>query len=236
MSSLLWVDDSQLELIFSLYSWIANYQIVMISFINSNSVVRSAAGCAGCQFHVFVFFNLSWKLWWALLWFFLLSYFLVIRRCYSRCVVVVFCDISWVICYLSCWYCFDKQRHLAGNFRGVRGRLCWIFKFRLRFFLVSAGVSFQIAYCRAICFFALVEIWFVDTYLNIYLCFSCVFIYDSRLLNSNNFLFVSVIPVGASDRLAGLLIRTWWQGWDWTRDLTAISSMVPLWVFIGNRL
>jgi hypothetical protein len=33
-------------------------------------------------------------------------------------------DISWVICYLSCWYCFDKQWHLAGNFRGVKGRLC----------------------------------------------------------------------------------------------------------------
>ncbi len=29
----------------------------------------------------------------------------------------------------------DKQRHLAGNFRGVSGRLCWIFKFCLDFFL-----------------------------------------------------------------------------------------------------
>ena len=38
---------------------------------------------------------------------------------------------------------FDEERHLAGDFRGVSGRLCWIFKFCLRFFLVSAGVSFQ---------------------------------------------------------------------------------------------
>jgi len=30
-----------------------------------------------------------------------------------------------------------------------------------------------------------------------------------RLLISNNFLFVSAIPVGLSDRLAGLLNRTW---------------------------
>ena len=35
-----------------------------------------------------------------------------------------FCGISWIICYLSCLYYFDKQRHLAGNFRGGRGRLC----------------------------------------------------------------------------------------------------------------
>jgi hypothetical protein len=59
---------------------------------------------------------------------------------------------------------FDKQRHLAGNFRGVRRRLCWIFKFCLGFFSVSAGVSFQLAYCRAICFFALVEIRLVNTF------------------------------------------------------------------------
>jgi hypothetical protein len=32
-----------------------------------------------------------------------------------------------------------------------------------------------------------------------------VFMFNLRLLISNNFLFVSVIPVGPSDRLAGLL-------------------------------
>jgi hypothetical protein len=31
------------------------------------------------------------------------------------------------------------------------------------------------------------------------------------LLNYNSFLPVSAVPVGASDRLAELLNRTWWQ-------------------------
>ncbi len=47
---------------------------------------------------------------------------------------------------------FDKQRHLAGNFRGVSGRLCWIFNFvcvSSWYLLVS---SFSVAYCRAILF------------------------------------------------------------------------------------
>ena len=60
MSSLLWVDNSQLELaLFSLYSWFANYQIVMISFINSN-MCRSIC-CWPCWllFRVLVFLNLS---------------------------------------------------------------------------------------------------------------------------------------------------------------------------------
>jgi hypothetical protein len=42
----------------------------------------------------------------------------------------------------------------------------------------------------------------------IFLCFRFIL----RLLISNNFLSVSVIPVGASDRLAGLLNRPWWRG------------------------
>ncbi len=41
--------------------------------------------------------------------------------------------------------------------------------------------------------------------------FSCVSIFILGLLSSNNFLFVSAIPVGALDRLAELLNRTWWQ-------------------------
>ena len=94
-----------------------------------------------------------------------------------------------------------------------------------RYLLVS---RFSLAYCRAICFFALVEILLWILILNIYPCVSCVSVFILRLLISNNFLFVSVIPVGASDRLAELLNRTWWQEWGWTRDLTATSSMVPL--------
>ncbi len=59
--------------------------------------------------------------------------------CFPR-VAVALISFSWITCYLSL---FDKQRHLAGNFRGVSGRLCWIFKFCLVSFSVSAGVSFQ---------------------------------------------------------------------------------------------
>jgi hypothetical protein len=32
------------------------------------------------------------------------------------------------------------------------------------------------------------------------------------VVNYNNFLFVSAVPVGASDRPAELLNRTWWRG------------------------
>ncbi len=73
----------------------------------------------------------------------------------------------------------DKQRHLAGNFRDVSGRLCWIFKFCLRFFswylLVS---SFSVTFCRAILFLRtgrnlLCEYFF----LNIYPCFSYIFFF-----------------------------------------------------------
>jgi hypothetical protein len=71
---------------------------------------------------------------------------------------------------------------------------------------------FSLVYCRAICFFALVEIRFVNAYPEYLSCvFSCVSVFILRLLSSNNFLFVSAIPVGALDRLAELLNRIWWQ-------------------------
>ena len=81
----------------------------------------------------------------------------------------------------------DKQRHLAGNFRGVSGRLCWIFKFCLRFFLVSAGVSFQsgnllLRTGRNFDFGIFV--------LNIYFCVSCVFVLILILSRFNNFPFL----------------------------------------------
>ncbi len=77
-----------------------------------------------------------------------------------------------------------------------------------RYLLVS---RFSLAYCRAICFshwqkFQL-RIFWVD-----YSCVNFVFLFNLRLLISNNFLFVSVIPDGLQDRLAGLLSRTWWRG------------------------
>ncbi|MFN9941255.1 MAG: hypothetical protein ACK56I_17425, partial [bacterium] len=62
-----------------------------------------------------------------------------------------------------------------------------------------------------ICFFALVEFRFVNAYPECLSCDFCVSVFSLGLLSSNNFLFVSAIPVGASDRLAELLNRTWWQ-------------------------
>ncbi len=70
---------------------------------------------------------------------------------------------------------------------------------------------FSLVYCRAICFFALVEFRFVNAYPECLSCDFCVSVFILRLLSSNNFLFVSAIPVGASDRLAELLNRTWWK-------------------------
>ncbi len=49
-----------------------------------------------------------------------------------HCVAFVFESFVWIACHVIL---FDKQRHLAGNFRGVSGRLCWIFKFCLDFLL-----------------------------------------------------------------------------------------------------
>ena len=78
-----------------------------------------------------------------------------------------------------------------------------------RYLLVS---RFSLAYYRAICFFALVEILVENIYSEFLILVIFVLLFNLRLLISNNFLSVSVIPVGASDRLAGLLNRIWWQG------------------------
>ena len=73
-----------------------------------------------------------------------------IGGCYFSCVIVVSVIFFWISCHLSL---FDKQRHLAGNFRGVSGRLCWIFKFLSGFLSQYLLVScFSVAYCRAILF------------------------------------------------------------------------------------
>ncbi len=78
-----------------------------------------------------------------------------------------------------------------------------------RYLLVS---RFSLAYCRAICFFALVEILVENIYSEFFILVIFVLLFNLRLLISSNFHFVSVIPVGASDRLAGLWNRTWWRG------------------------
>ncbi len=130
---------------------------------------------------------------------------------------------------------FDKQRHLAGNFWSVSCRLCWIFKLWLGFPYLLV-YRFSLAYCRAICFFALVEIWFMNAFSEHLSLFFICFRFILRLLMFNNFFFiVSAILVGVSDRLAGLLNRLWWRGWDWMMALMETFLMVPLWVSIGNR-
>jgi len=59
------------------------------------------------------------------------------------------------------------------------------------------------------CFYALVEICFVNIFSEYLFLFSLHF-FILWLLTYNSFLSVSAVPVGASDRLAGLLNRTWW--------------------------
>ena len=64
---------------------------------------------------------------------------------------------------------------------------------------------FSLAYFRTICFFALVE----TRVVKFYFCDLCVAVSSLRFVGLTIFLFVSVILVGLSDRLAGLLNRTW---------------------------
>ncbi len=91
MSSLLWVDNSQLELTLFLcyFPWIANYQIVMVSFINSNTC-RSIC-CWLCWLLIFVYAcsNLGWRIYWSLLWVIWFRHFLIIGR-------VLFFFVLWV--------------------------------------------------------------------------------------------------------------------------------------------
>ncbi len=65
---------------------------------------------------------------------------------------------------------------------------------------------FNVVFCRAISSFALVEF-----LLSEYLFAFCIFLFQLCLLIYNIFIFVSAVPVGASDRVAGLLNRIWWQ-------------------------
>jgi hypothetical protein len=96
----------QLELtLFSLYfPWIANYQIVMISFINSNTC-RSIC-CWLCWLLIFVYAcsNLGWRIYWPLLWVFWFRHFLIIGGwCFSS-YCGCFGNFSWINCYLGWWY------------------------------------------------------------------------------------------------------------------------------------
>ena len=72
------------------------------------------------------------------------------------------------------------------------------------FFLVSTGVLLQCCTSQGNLSVALVEICLVNTfsseYFLFYLCWLTYIIIS-----------VSAVPVGASDRVAGLLNRKWWQ-------------------------
>ena len=69
-----------------------------------------------------------------------LGYVLGIGAWCFPCVAVALISFSWITCYLSCLINRDIWR---GIFAASSGRLCWIFKFFVSFFSVSAGVSFQ---------------------------------------------------------------------------------------------
>ncbi len=119
------------------------HQLGMISFIELETCCSICCWLCWLLFRVLVFLSLSWKIWWALLWFFLLSYFLVIRRCYFRCVVVVFV----IFLGLSVIWAADITLINSGIWRGIFAALKVVSVGYLNFvcvsFLLSAGVSFQ---------------------------------------------------------------------------------------------
>ncbi len=65
---------------------------------------------------------------------------------------------------------------------------------------------FNVAHCRAILFVTLVEFLLSEYF---FLCAS--FRFSAMLFDLYFLISVSAVPVGASDRVAGLLSRTWWQ-------------------------
>ncbi len=105
MSSLLWVDDSHLEvtLLSLLFSVICYFhQREMISFIKLETCRLICCWLRWLLLRVLAFFNLSWEIWQALLWFFLVLHFFGYKKMLLSLCCSCFCDISWIICYLSC--------------------------------------------------------------------------------------------------------------------------------------
>jgi len=119
--------------------------------------------------------------------------------------VVVFVSFSWVTCYLSCLISRDIWR---GIFAASSGRLCYGFInsgcFSSQYLLVFC---FNVAHCRAISFLCTGRILLGD-----YLCFGLRFFFSFLVMLVDLYYFsVSAVPVGALDRVAGLLNRIWWQ-------------------------
>ena len=67
---------------------------------------------------------------------------------------------------------------------------------------------FNVAHCRAISFLCTGRI-FVERIL--FLVFCSFFSFSAMLVDLYYFISVSAVPVGALDRVAGLLNRIWWQ-------------------------
>ncbi len=121
------------------------------------------------------------------------------------CVAVVFVSFSLINCYLSCLINRDIWR---GIFAASSGCLCWIFKFCLVFLLSICWCFVSVLHIvRQFCSFALVEILLSEYFSLCYSSFSFLIL----LFDLYCFYFVSAVPVGASDRVAGWLNRTWWQ-------------------------
>ena len=120
--------------------------------------------------------------------------------------MVVFVSFSWVTCYLSRLISRDIWR---GIFAASSGRLCYGFInsgcFSSQYLLVFC---FNIAHCRAISFLCTGRIcWVIISVLACAPFFSFLVMWLTYII----FISVSAVPVGALDRVAGLLNRIWWQ-------------------------
>ncbi len=114
-----------------------------------------------------------------------------------------FCIFSWITCYLSCLINRDIWRGIFAALAVVPAgyvnsgcflpSIYWCFVTMLH----SAG---QLVFCTGR--ILLSEYLFLS-----FLCFSFSFVF----VDLYYFSFVSAVPVGALDRVAGLLSRIWWQ-------------------------
>ncbi len=160
----------------------------MFSVVKLKKSFWSAAGCAGYCFAFMHFLTQVGKygrLWYGFSW---SRISLVIGRCYLPCVAVV------SVIFLGLFVIWAADIVLINRciWRGIFAALAVVSAGYLNFVCVSSRYlpvsRFSLAYCRAICFFALVEIRFVNIYPEYYPCGSCVSVFILRLSISNNFL------------------------------------------------
>ncbi len=126
--------------------------IFSVTKLTRSLVIVSAA----CYYVAFSHINLSWEIYqhlsWILFWICLMLSLLGGRECYF--VTVYFGSLFLTYLYT---YIVYEQRHLVRRFWINICPFRWIFKAVciLSYLLVSC---FSLAYCRAVCFFALVKI------------------------------------------------------------------------------